>query len=60
MKRVENIVGAPVSNVMLHDIHGGGFPDYVKHAETLYTVARDTALTDAKSVPDVRLVANEP
>jgi hypothetical protein len=26
----------------------------------LYTVARDTALTDAKIVPDVRLVANEP
>jgi hypothetical protein len=37
---VQQLVGAPVDSALLHDVHGGGFPDYVTHAEELYENAR--------------------
>ncbi len=56
----EEIIRAPIADVFLHHEHGAGFPNYPKHAEMLYTLSRDTALTGARRVPPVKLVANEP
>ena len=55
---LKKIIDSPIRPELLHDVHGAGFPDYLTHADALYTTSRDSALLNAK-VPEVRLVTNE-
>ena len=56
-KFIEELCGATIDDVMLHDRLGAGVPDYCSHLSELYNLSQNAAITNTK-MPEVELVTN--